>query len=60
MSEHQRRVQFEDCAVEPLQSITSILPGSKCMCLLLRIVLQDASTEVLKVWPPVKVKVIVG
>ena len=36
--EHQRSVQFEGCAAEPL---TAILPGSKRRsCLLLRIVLQ--------------------
>ena len=27
--EHQRRVQFEGCAAEPLRTITAILPGSK-------------------------------
>ena len=32
--EHQRRVQFEGCAAEPLQTITAILPGSKWSCLL--------------------------
>ena len=26
--EHQRRVQFEGCAAEPLTTITAILPGS--------------------------------
>ena len=41
--EHQRRVQFEGCAVEPPRTITAILPGSKWSCLLLRIVLHDAS-----------------
>ena len=46
--EHQRRVQFEGCAAEPLQTITAILPGSKWSCLLLRIVLQDALSEVTK------------
>ena len=44
--EHQRRVQFEGCVAEPLQTITAILPGSKWSCLLLRIVLQDALSEV--------------
>ena len=33
--EHQRRVQFERCAVEPLRTITAILPESKWSCLLL-------------------------
>ena len=44
--EHQRRVQFEGCAAEPLTTITAILPGSKWSCLRLRIVLQDALSEV--------------
>ena len=44
--EHQRLVQFEGCLAEPLQTITAILPGSKWNCLLLRIVLQDALSEV--------------
>ena len=44
--EHQRRVQFEGCAAEPLQTITAVLPGSKRSCVLLRIVLQDALSEV--------------
>ena len=44
--EHQRRVQFKRCEAEPLQTITVILPGSKWSCLLLRIVLQDAWSEV--------------
>ena len=52
--EHQRRVQFEGCAAEPLHSITAILPGSKWSCLLLRIVLQDAYSEVTKIYPPLK------
>ena len=46
--EHQRRVQFEGCAAEPLQTVTTILPGSKWSCLLLRIVQQDALSEVTK------------
>ena len=45
-SEHQRRVQFEGCAGEPLTTITAILPRSKWSRLLLRIVLQDAFSEV--------------
>ena len=32
--EHQRRVQLEGCAAEPLRTITAILPGSKWSCLL--------------------------
>ena len=34
--EHQRRMQFEGCAAEPLMTITAILPGSKWSCLRLR------------------------
>ena len=41
----------------PLQTITAILPGSKWSCLLLRLVLQDALGEVLKVYPLLKLKV---
>ena len=48
--EHRRRVQFEGCVAEPLQTITAIFPGSKWSCLLLRIVLQDALSEVTKVY----------
>ena len=50
--EHQRRVQFEGRFAEPLQTITAILPGSKWSSLLLRIVLQDALSEVTKIYPP--------
>ena len=46
--EHQRRVQFEGGAAESPTTITAILPGSKWSCLLLRIVLQDALSEVTK------------
>ena len=57
--EHQRRVQFEGCVAEPLQTITAILLGSKWSCLLLRIVLQDALSEVTKIYPPLKLLVFV-
>ena len=57
--EHQRRVQFQGCVAEPLQTITAILPGSKWSCLLLRVVLQDASTEVTKFYPPLKMRAFV-
>ena len=46
--EHQRRVQFERCVAEPLQTITAILPGSKWSCSLLRLVLHHALSEVTK------------
>ena len=49
--EQQRRVQLEGCVAEPLQTITAILPGSKWSCLLLRVVLQDALSEVTKFNP---------
>ena len=55
--EHQRCVQFEGCAAEPLTTITAILPGSKWSCLLLRIVLQDALSEVTKIYPSSKLRV---
>ena len=55
--EHQRRVQFEGCAAEPLRTITAILPGSKWFFLLLRIVLHDALSEVMKFYPSLKLRV---
>ena len=57
--EHQRSVQLEGCAAEPLRTITAILPGSKWSCLLLRIVLQDVLSEVLKIYPPLKLSLFV-
>ena len=57
--EHQRRVQLEGCAAEPLITITAILPGSKWSCLLLRIVLQDALSEVTQNYLPLKLRVFV-
>ena len=50
--EHQRRVQFEGCAAEPLRTLTAILPGSS-------IVLQDALSEGVKIYPPLKLRVFV-
>ena len=45
---------------EPLQTITAILRGSKWSCLpLLVVVLQDALTEVSKIFPPLKLSVFV-
>ena len=58
--EHQRRVQFEGCAAGPLQTITAILPGSKWSCSLLRIVLQDALSEVTKNVPSVEIEGLCG
>ena len=54
--EHQRRVQFEGCVAEPLYTLTAVLPAPKWSGLLLRIVLQDALSEVMKVYPPMKPK----
>ena len=47
--ERQRRVQFEGSDAEPLQTITTILLGSKWSCLLLRMLLHYAQSEVTKV-----------
>ena len=55
--EHQRHVQFEGCVAEPLQTITATLPGSKWSRVLLRIKLQDAPSEVMKVYPLLKLTV---
>ena len=55
----QRRVQFEGCVTEPLQTITAILRGTKWSCLLLRIVLQDALSEVTQFYLPLKLRVFV-
>ena len=42
--------------VEPLQTTTAILTGSKWSCLLFRIVWQHALSEVLQAYPPVKMQ----
>ena len=55
--EHQRRVVFEGSMAEPLQTITTVFLGSEGSCLLFRIVLQDALSEVTKVYPPFQLKV---
>ena len=52
-------MQFEGCAAEPLTTITAMLPGSKWSCLLLRIVLQDALSEVTNIYPSLKLRVFV-
>ena len=57
--EHQRRVQFEGCAPEPLTTTTAILPGSMWSCLLLRIVLQDALSEVTHIFTALNLRVFV-
>ena len=48
--QHQRKVIFQGCMADPLQTITAILSGSKWSGLLLRIVLQDALSEVVKAY----------
>ena len=57
--EHQRRAQFEGRAAEPPKTITAILSGSKLICLFLRIVFQDALSEVTQVYLPLKLRVFV-
>ena len=59
-SEHQRRVQFEGCVAEPLQTVMAILLGSKWSCSLLRMVLQDALSEVTKNVPAPEVEGVCG
>ena len=54
--EHQRKVQFEGCAAEPLRTITVILSGSKWSCWLLRIVLQDVLSEAMNIYPPLTLR----
>ena len=50
-----RGVEFEGCVAEALQ--TTSLTGSKWSCSLLRIVMQDATGEGMKVYPPLTLKV---
>ena len=57
--EHQRRAQFEGCAAERLTTITALLLGFKWICLLLRIVLQDALSEVTNIYTTLKLRVFV-
>ena len=57
--EHQRRAQLDGC-LEPLQTNTAIEPGSKWSCLPLRVVLQDALSEVAEIYPLLKLRVFVG
>ena len=54
--DHQRRVQFEGCVTGPLKTMSAILAGSNWSCALLRIVLQDALSEVTKIYPPQKLR----
>ena len=54
--EHQ---QVEGCVADPLRTVTAILPGSKWSCLLPRIVLQDALSEVTKIYLPLMLRVFV-
>ena len=52
-------MQFEGCGAEPFRTITATQPGCKRSCLLLRFVLQDASSEVPKIYPPLMLWVFV-
>ena len=52
-------MQFDGFVAEPLHTTTATLPGSKWICLLLCLVLQDASTEETKIYPPLKLRVFV-
>ena len=52
-------MQFEGCVAERLQTITAILPVSEWSLLALRIVLQDALSEVTQIYPPLKLRVFV-
>ena len=52
-------MQFEGCVAERLQTITAILPVSEWSSLALRIVLQDALSEVTQIYPPLKLRVFV-
>ena len=49
----------KSASLEPLRTITAILPGSKWSCLLLSVVLQDALSEVTEIYPPLKLRVFV-
>ena len=57
--EYQRRVPFEGAVADPLQTITAILRGSKWSVLLLRMVMQEAMSEVLSVYPQFEMNVYV-
>ena len=52
-------MQFEGCAGQPLTTTTATLPRSKWSCLLFRVALQDALSEVTKNYPPLKLRVFV-
>ena len=57
--QHQRRVLFEGCVADPLQTITAILPDPTWSVFLSGMVMQDAMSEVWMVDPQVKLKVFV-
>ena len=53
-------VQFEGCVAELLQTVTASHPGSQMELLApLRIVLQDALSEVVRVYPLLRLRVVV-
>ena len=51
--------RFRECYVVTSKTVTAIFLGSKWRCLLLDIVLQDTLDDVMKMYPPVKLKVLV-
>ena len=55
----QRRVLFKGCVADLSQTITAILRGSKWSVLLLLMVMQDATWEVLDVCPQLNFEVYV-
>ena len=57
--QHQRRVQLDGCMAEPLHTVTAIFSGSKMELLALSHCVAKRNGEVMKVNPPVKVKVFV-
>ena len=55
----QTGVAFEGSAASPVQSYTAIWPGSRCSVMFLRLVMQDATRAVFRVYPEVRTKVYV-
>ena len=57
---YQRRDQFEGCVADIVQTITAMLAVSKWSVLLQRIVMRDAMSDVLNVFPQLQMRVYVG
>ena len=55
-SAHARRVVSESNVADPMNTITDILPGSKLLLLLLRIVMRDGVRSVCFVFPELKIQ----